>query len=218
MKHIAIIKQEFEGAETNSVSARELHKTLEVKKAFTTWITAALETMGSIQGEDYLKLKTSLKGSGYQWDYVITLDLAKHIAMMSKVPKGKEVREYFLKIEKQHQNKSIAELSDMQHNIKSLLVYTDKMGEVVTEHHNRITNLEKNRRMETWQEKNIYDAKMKRVYELANGDEKLAKKLHSRIWRAFKNKFHIPRYSELTTGRYEEGLMWLNNIGLADVV
>jgi phage anti-repressor protein len=216
--NIQVNKTTIGNDEVNSVSARELHSTLEVKKAFTTWITAALETMGSIQGEDYLKLKTSLSGSGYQWDYIITLDLAKHIAMMSKVPKGKEIREYFIKVEKQHQEKSITELADLQHNIKSLLVYTDKMGEVVTDHDKRLTNLENNRRLENWMEKNISDAKMKRVYELANGDEKLAKKLHSRIWRAFKNRFHIPRYNELPVGHYEDGLMWLNNVQLHEVV
>lgn len=218
MKHIAIKKEILNGAETNSVSGRELHKTLEVKKAFTTWITAAIDTMGAIDGEDFVKLKTSLKGSGYQWDYIVTLDLAKHIAMMSKVPKGKEIREYFLKIEKQYNNNLITSLEDHKHKIHSLLEYTDKMGDVVTEHDKRLTNLEKNRRMESWMEKNLQDAKNRKVYELANGDDKLAKKLHGLIWRGFKNKFNLPRYSELTAGRYEDGLMWLNNISLADVV
>ena len=218
MKHIAIKKEILNGAETNSVSGRELHKTLEVKKAFTTWITAAIDTMGAIDGEDFIKLKTSLKGSGYQWDYIVTLDLAKHIAMMSKVPKGKEIREYFLKIEKQYNNNLITSLEDHKHKIHSLLEYTDKMGDVVTEHDKRLTNLEKNRRMESWMEKNLQDAKNRKVYELANGDDKLASKLHRLVWKGFKNKFNLPRYSELTAGRYEDGLMWLNNISLADVV
>jgi hypothetical protein len=67
-------------------------------------------------------------------------------------------------------------------------------------------------------EKNLLDAKMTRVYQLANNDEKLAKKLHSRIWRAFKNKFHISSYRDLSVGRYEDGLMWLNNVQLHEVV
>lgn len=220
MKHIAITRQVIEGAEVNSVNARDLHKYLEVKKDFTDWIKTQLELDKRTQTmfqEDIDYIKNPLK-VGKKIDYILSMETAKHIAMMSKVKKGIEVRKYFIDIEKQHNKSSIAELSDMQHNIKSLLVYTDKMGEVVTTHEKRLDNLELNRRMESWMEKNLLDAKNKKVYELANSDDALAKKLHSRVWRAFKNKFSIPRYSELTTGRYEDGLEWLNNVTLAEVV
>ena len=218
MKHIAIKQEILNGAETNSVSGRELHKTLEVKKAFTTWITSAIDTMGAVDGEDFIKLKTSLKGSGYQWDYIVTLDLAKHIAMMSKVPKGKEIREYFIKVEKQHNERHLAELSDHKHKIHALLEYTDKMGDVVTDHDKRISNLEKNQKIEHWQQKALTDAKNKKVYELGDNDEALIRKLHSRVWGKFKTRFNIPRYNELPAFKYEDGLAWLENVTLADVV
>ena len=218
MKHIAITKQILNGAEVNSVSGRDLHKNLGVKKAFTTWITSALDTMGSVDGEDFLKLKTSLSGSGYQWDYIITLDLAKHISMMSKVPAGKEFREYFIEVENQYNNNAIKALEEHKHKIHALLEYTDKMGEVVTEHDHRISNLEKNTRIEAWQQKVLLDTKARKVYELANGNDKLAKKLHVNVWRKFKNRFHIPRYDALTSGKYEDGLMYLNNLTIDMVV
>ena len=218
MKHIAITKQVIDGIEVNSISGRELHKTLEVKKAFTTWITAALDTMGSIQGEDYVKLKTSLSGSGYQWDYMITLDLGKHIAMMSKVPMGKEIREYFIKVEKQHSEKQLVELGDHKHKIQALLEYTDKMGDVVTEHDKRIQTLEKNVRMESWMERNLMDAKNSKVYELAGDDKKLANSLHRKVWQLFKKRFHLPRYNELKFGQYEAGLEYIHGLTLSDMV
>ena len=98
---IQINKMNINGAEVNSVNARDLHQALEVKKAFTTWIATSLDNAGAIEGEDYVKLKSSLEGSGYQIDYIVTTDMSKHIAMMSKVPKAKQIRDYFIQIEKQ---------------------------------------------------------------------------------------------------------------------
>ena len=98
---IQITKNTINGAEINSVNARQLHTILEVKKAFTTWIETALNNTYAEEGKDYLKLKTSLEGSGYQTDYILSTEIAKHIAMMSKVPKSKEIRDYFIQIEKE---------------------------------------------------------------------------------------------------------------------
>ena len=68
---IQITKNTCNGAEINSVNARDLHSQLEVKKAFTTWIATALENAGAVENEDFLKLKYSLEGSGYQIDYIL---------------------------------------------------------------------------------------------------------------------------------------------------
>ena len=97
---IKINKQMFGGEEVNSVLARDLHKALEIKKAFTTWIKSAIKNAGAVKNEDYTILKTSLGVTSYKTEYIITTDLAKHIAMMSKVSKGREVRNYFIEVEK----------------------------------------------------------------------------------------------------------------------
>lgn len=114
---IKIEKTQINGAEVNSVNARELHEALEVKKAFTTWISTSLDSAGAIEGEDYIKLKSSLVGSGYQIDYIITTDMSKHISMMSKVPKAKQVRDYFIEVEKQA-NKPMTIEQLLQENMK----------------------------------------------------------------------------------------------------
>ena len=217
MKHIAITKQEIDGTEVNSVNSVELHKNLGAKTEHNKWVTRLIEKYDFVENEDYL---TVVKKVGRQktTEYIFTIETAKEICMVANTERGRETRKYFIKIEKQHNEKSLAELSDHKHKIHALLEYTDKMGDVVTDHDKRIENLEKNRRIETWQEKNLLDAKNKKVYDLANNDTKLASKLHRNVWREFKKKFHLPRYNELQIGRYEDGLMWLNNISLADVV
>lgn len=86
------------------VSARELHKGLGLKKKFTDWVKQNFK--GFEEGQDYT---TSPKGhlvkSGngtvraYD-DYLLTIDMAKELCMMSKTEKGKEVRKYFIEVER----------------------------------------------------------------------------------------------------------------------
>lgn len=220
MKHIAIMKQEIEGVEVNSISAKDLHKYLEVKKDFSDWVKMQLEldkrTQSSFkEGTDYLKNPLKV---GKQIDYILTLETAKHIAMMSKVKKGSEVRQYFIDVEKQYNKELLKSLSDQQHKTLALFNTQEVMGEVITEHDKRLSTLEKNVRMESWQERNLMDAKNSKVYELAKDDKKLANSLHRKVWQLFKKRFHLPRYNELKFGQYEDGLMYIDGLTLADMV
>jgi len=217
MKHIAIIKETINGAEINSVNSRDLHKNLGAKTDYSKWATRLIEKYEFVENEDYLTI-VKKDGRIRSTDYIFTIDMAKEVCMVANTDKGRETRKYFISIEKQHNKNALSELSDHKHKIHSLLEYTDKMGDVVTEHDKRIENLEKNRRLESWQEANLLDAKNKKVYELGNNDEKLIKKLHRLVWSKFKKRFNLPRYNELTAGRYEDGLMWLNNVELHEVV
>lgn len=87
----------------------------------------------------------------------------------------------------------------------------------------RVTTLEQNRRLENWQEKELLDLKNKKVYELCKkhdfeNDEAMIKKLHSRVWNAFKKHFKIPRYNELPCLKFEDGKQFINNIKLYDIL
>jgi phage anti-repressor protein len=96
--------------EVNSVSARELHIVLEVKKDFSSWIKAQLkrgffeENIDFIvftqKGENIAEVGENSKGGRPSIDYILTLDTAKEIAMMSGTQKGKKVRNYFIEVEK----------------------------------------------------------------------------------------------------------------------
>lgn len=204
------------GAESvNSVNARDLHKTLEVKKAFSTWIQTALSNAGAIQDEDYIKLKNSLQGSGYQFDYILTTDMAKHIAMMSKVPKSKEIRDYFIQFEKQAKNliqTQSQEIALMKQMINTLEI-TDQ----------RVTKIESNMRIENWQQKKLEQVKNQKVYELVEkhdfkNDVAMIKKLHSRTRKALKNRFNIPRYNELPICEFENGVSFIQRLTLSDII
>lgn len=105
MQELIKVEKRLVGTEeTNSVDAKELHVGLEIKKDFTTWIKAQLNSLGLEKNIDYVSSKETVKagaGTSTRTIYILTLDTAKHIAMSSRTPKGKEVRNYFIAVEKQ---------------------------------------------------------------------------------------------------------------------
>lgn len=84
------------------VSARQLHETLGVKTEYKKWFKRMAE-YGFAENEDYLRVTQkcpTLGGLQDMTDHVIKLDMAKEIAMIQRTDKGKEVRKYFIQVEK----------------------------------------------------------------------------------------------------------------------
>ena len=85
------------------VSARELHKFLEVGKVFGAWITDRIEQFGFIENQDYTvysEIGKNLKGGRPSKEYALTLDMAKELSMIERSEKGKLARQYFIACEK----------------------------------------------------------------------------------------------------------------------
>jgi phage anti-repressor protein len=106
MQELIKINQTIIGTETtNSVNSRELHQTLEIGRDYSNWMKNQIETLGLDENVDYILLALNGEqvshGGHNAKDYIITTDTAKHIAMASRTPKGKEVRAYFIEMEKQ---------------------------------------------------------------------------------------------------------------------
>jgi len=80
-----------------AVSARELHKFLEVETKIGDWILRMFQ-YGFIENLDYSKM--SIENQNYTWDYVLTLECAKEISMLQRTEKGKQARQYFIEMEK----------------------------------------------------------------------------------------------------------------------
>lgn len=85
------------------VSGRQLHETLGVKTRYNDWFNRMTE-FGFTENEDYLaitqKRVTAQGNATNQTDHIIKLDMAKEIAMIQRTNKGKEVRKYFIQVEK----------------------------------------------------------------------------------------------------------------------
>ncbi len=84
-----------------TLSARELHEFLGVSERFSSWFER-MKQYGFYETQDYLgcKVFNTLARQELQ-DYQITIDMAKEIAMIQRSEKGKQVRQYFIEVEKQ---------------------------------------------------------------------------------------------------------------------
>lgn len=84
------------------VSARELHKGIEVKTRFSLWWEQNSKFL--IENEDFTSVvSTTVVNNGAMrqlQDYALTIDTAKHLAMQSQTEKGREYRNYFIQVEK----------------------------------------------------------------------------------------------------------------------
>ena len=86
--------------DTQTVSARELHKTVGSTERFSSWFERQLQ-YGFIENTDYVGCKkfNTLANQELQ-DYELSVDMAKHICMVQKTEKAKEVRQYLIDLEK----------------------------------------------------------------------------------------------------------------------
>lgn len=85
------------------VSGRQLHETLGVKTRYNDWFNRMID-YGFAENEDYLaitqKRVTAQNNETTFKDHVLKLDMAKEVAMIQRTNKGKEVRQYFIQVEK----------------------------------------------------------------------------------------------------------------------
>lgn len=119
---IDIVPAQIAGETVQTVSARDLHASLEVGKDFTNWIKNRIRQYGFAQGEDFEVVVQETPRSGElegvfaqmgenppaghraggrpATEYFITLDMAKELAMVERNERGRQIRRYFIEVEK----------------------------------------------------------------------------------------------------------------------
>jgi anti-repressor protein len=95
-----LIKINTSNPERPTVSGRDLHEMLEVETPFSKWFPRMCE-YGFIEGEDYQTFLSDrsdgLPGKP-RTDAQLTIPMAEEICMLQRTEKGKECRQYFIKI------------------------------------------------------------------------------------------------------------------------
>lgn len=122
---------------TVAVGGRELHKGLEIKTPYPKWIDRMIG-YGFEENTDYITngQKSPVANGGYKIidDHIMTLDMAKEIAMIQRSNIGKKIRGYFIKVERQHneiaQAYGITSKEDMNQLIEQLV--SDKLDYLIS--------------------------------------------------------------------------------------
>ncbi len=84
------------------VYGTELHNVLKVKSNYRDWIRNRLNDCEAVENEDYEAAKILAPSGQSMKEHIIKLDTAKEMAMLERNEKGKEVRRYFIRIEKRY--------------------------------------------------------------------------------------------------------------------
>jgi len=107
------------------ISGRQLHMVLDVKTPYTIWLERMKE-YGFIEGQDFNPNKNvRVQNEGNRSiqreiiDHLMTLSMAKEIAMLQRTDKGKEVRRYFIQLEE--------DWNTPEKVVARALIYSNKM-------------------------------------------------------------------------------------------
>lgn len=88
------------------VDARELHRRLKVQTSFNHWFNRRISEYNFDENKDYFTENQLLDKNDKKYphrprtEYFLTIDMAKEIAMVERTEVGKEIRNYFIEMER----------------------------------------------------------------------------------------------------------------------
>ena len=126
-----------------AVSARDLHKFLEITERFSSWLERMLQ-YGFVENIDYQGCEFfNALANQTLTDYALTLDCAKEISMIQRSKKGKEAREYFIECEKQLRSGKFALPTTYKEALQSLLIEVEAKERLQAQNELQAKELEK---------------------------------------------------------------------------
>lgn len=100
-----IVVKDMDGITREAVDGRQLHEALGVETPYHKWIKRQITACSLVEHFDYevmdRKVRNSKGGKQYTTEYALSVDAAKHIAMIQRNHKGRTVRDYFIEKEKE---------------------------------------------------------------------------------------------------------------------
>lgn len=123
------------------VSGRELHKFLEVATEYKDWFPRMIK-YGFVEDVDFSAILSESTGGRPKQDQALTLDMAKEISMIQRSEKGKQARQYFIKVEKEH--KQFKMPTSPMEVLELTFAAQKQANEKLDKVDNRVTDLEEN--------------------------------------------------------------------------
>ena len=208
---IKITKQIIGSEIINSVNARETYEYLGLAKGqFSRWIKSAIDKYDFIENEDYITIDTNVEGVK---DYIVSLDMAKELCLVSSTQKGKETRKYFIEVEKR-QNRILTTSEQIILLAQGHQEVEQRLTQIELKIDNEIT-------LTSAQKYHLKQLVTKKVMDLKQnhnmGDDWI-KKGYQRIWKKLKNTFIVSSYMEIPKVNFDDCCIIIKKITLSDLL
>lgn len=93
-----------------AVSGRELHEFLQVTTRYNDWFARMCE-YGFVEGQDFYSFSSKTPTGGRpSIDHALTIDMGKELGMIQRTELGRQIRQYFIEVEKRALRSAPAEL------------------------------------------------------------------------------------------------------------
>lgn len=133
MQNLTVIENELVPVYETSTGEKvvygsELHDVLDVKSNYREWVKRRFSDIEAIESEDFDSVEISTVAGGTpKKDHIIKLDVAKEMAMLERNEKGKQVRRYFIQVEKKYKENTLADLSP---ELKAVIIVDKRITKV----------------------------------------------------------------------------------------
>lgn len=132
MQNLTVIENELVPVYETSTGEKvvygsELHEVLGVKSRYREWIDRRFADIDAVENEDFEAAEISAPSGQTKKEHIIKLDTAKEMAMLERNEKGKQVRRYFIRVEKKYKENVFENLSP---ELKAVIVVDKRITKV----------------------------------------------------------------------------------------
>ena len=190
------------------VLGRELHERLKIKSRYNDWF-ANMSAYGFRENIDYSSFTKNLVNGGRSIEHILSLDMAKHIAMIQRTPEGMEIRQKLIDLEK---NVSVNQFAGASKELQAIFVLDNRS----MQHEKRISALETNMTVDYEQQRSLRRAVNRVVVEALGGktspaylDKSTRCKVFSECNKDAQDWFHVNSISNVPRKDFDNAITYI---------
>lgn len=198
------------------VYGTELYLCIGSKRQYTDWIKDRFSECDAIENEDFESFsQKNEKGGRPKTEYIIKLDTAKEMAMLERNEKGKQVRRYFIQVEKKYkeQTQQPAKPLSVQEQIRLIAQGNIELEQKIDNVKQDLEQFKQDMPVLGIEESKITSAVRKTGVKILGGkdsnaynDKSLRSKLYSDIYRELKRQFDVTTYKAIKRSQCDMAL------------
>lgn len=190
------------------VLGRELHERLKIKSKYADWFKN-MAAYGFEENVDYASFSKILENGGRSIEHALSLDMAKHIAMIQRTPQGMEIRQKLIDLEK---NVAVNQFAGASKELQAIFVLDNRS----MQHEKRISALETNMTVDYEQQRALRRAVNRVVVEALGGktspaylDKSTRCKVYSECNKDAQDWFHVNSISNVPRKDFDNAIAYI---------